>query len=60
MRFEVEILQDEAGQWVATAVEYGVTATGRTEKEALAMVMDALTSHFRKSGGAPPVSEPRQ
>ena len=60
MRFEVEILQDEAGQWVATAVEYGVTATGRTEKEALAMVMDALTNHFRKSGGAPPVREPRQ
>ena len=60
MRFEVEVQQDEAGQWVATAVEYGVTAKGRTEKEALALVMDALTSHFRKSGGAPPVRDQRQ
>jgi hypothetical protein len=60
MRFEVEVLQDEAGQWIATAVEYGVTAKGRTEKEALALVVDALTDHFRKSGGAPPVREPTQ
>ena len=60
MRFEVEVQQDEAGPWVATAVEYGVTAKGRTEKEALALVMDALTNHFRKSGGTPPVREPRQ
>jgi predicted RNase H-like HicB family nuclease len=49
MRFEIEVQQDEAGLFVATAVEYGVTATGRTEKEALARIVDALTLHFKKS-----------
>ena len=49
MTFEVEIYRNEAGEWVATAVEYGVSATGRTEKEALARVMDALADHFKKS-----------
>jgi hypothetical protein len=49
MRFEVEVHQNEAGEWVATAVEYGITVTGRTEKEALALVTDALALHFKKS-----------
>lgn len=49
MQFEVEIYQSEAGEWVATAVLYGVTATGRTEKEALARIMDALTARFKQT-----------
>lgn len=49
MRFEVEVAQNEAGEWIATAVEHPVTATGRTEKEALAMLMEKLAAHFKKS-----------
>jgi hypothetical protein len=51
MRFEVEVYQNEAGEWVATAVEYDVTARGRTEKESLAILMDSLTAHISKGGG---------
>ena len=51
MRFEVEVYQDEVGEWVATAIEYDITAKGRTEKESLAILMDALTAHVRKGGG---------
>ena len=51
MKFEVEVYQNEAREWVATAVAYGVTATGRTEKEALARMMDALAQHFKKTPG---------
>jgi predicted RNase H-like HicB family nuclease len=53
MQFEVEIYKKETGEWVATAVEYGVSATGRTEPEALARVMDALSAHF-KTAPKPP------
>jgi len=49
MQFEVEVYQNEAKEWVATAVAYDVTATGRTEKEALARIMEALAQHFKKS-----------
>ncbi len=49
MQFEVEVYQNEAREWVATAVTYNVTATGRTEKEALARIMEALARHFKKS-----------
>ena len=52
MKFEVEVYQNEAGDWVATAVAYGVTATGRTEKEALVRVMEALARHLKKAPGA--------
>jgi predicted RNase H-like HicB family nuclease len=48
VRFEVEVYQNEAKEWVATAVAYGVTATGRTEKEALARVTEALAQHLKK------------
>ena len=48
MRFEVEVYKNDAGEWMAEAVEYKVTATGRTEKEALARVMDALAAHFKQ------------
>jgi hypothetical protein len=50
MRFEVEVYQNDTGEWVATAVEYDVTVTGRTEKESLAMLMDSLRAHIRKGG----------
>lgn len=49
MKFEVEIYQNEASEWVATAVAYNVTVTGRTEKEAIARVMEALAQHFKTS-----------
>ena len=47
MQFEVEIFQNDTGEWVATAVEYGVTVTGRVENEALSRLMDALAVHFK-------------
>ena len=47
MQFEVEIFKNDTGEWVATAVEYKVTVKGRTEQEALAMMMDALAKHFK-------------
>ena len=49
VKFEVEIYRTETGEWVATAVEHAVTATGRTEKEALAILMERLSAHFKKS-----------
>jgi hypothetical protein len=48
LKFEVEVYQNELGEWVATAVEYEVTAKGLSEKEALAKVMDALAAHFKQ------------
>lgn len=50
MRFEVEVYRNEAGEWVAEAVEYKVSARGATEKEALARVMEALSLHFKRAG----------
>ena len=47
MQFEIELHKNEQGLVVATAVEHGVTATGLTENEALAKIMDALTLHFK-------------
>jgi predicted RNase H-like HicB family nuclease len=49
VQFEVEVYRNEAGDWVATAVAYNVTTTGRTEKEALARMMEALAAHFKKA-----------
>ena len=49
MKFEVEVYQNDTGAWVATAVEYKVTVTGRTEKEALARMMEALSGHFKRT-----------
>ena len=53
MQFEVEVYKDEAGGWVATAVAYQITAKGRTENEALAMMMEALTKHFKTAAAKP-------
>ena len=47
----MEIYQNDASEWVATAVAYNVTATGRTEKEALARVMEGLAQHFKTRAG---------
>lgn len=48
MQFEVEVHRNEAGEWVATAVEHAVTVTGRTEQEALMRLLGALGRHFKK------------
>lgn len=48
VRFEVEIEKNDAGEFIATAIEHAVSATGRTEKEALAILMDKLAAHFKK------------
>ena len=48
VNFEVEIYQNDAGEWVATAVEHGVSAKGAVEKEALARLMEALAAHFKQ------------
>jgi predicted RNase H-like HicB family nuclease len=47
MQFEVEVYRNEAGDWVATAVEHAVTVNGRTEQEALTRLLDALAQHFK-------------
>lgn len=49
MQFEVEVQRNEMGGWVAVAVAWGVQATGRTEDEALALLMEALAKHFKTS-----------
>lgn len=49
MQFEVELVRNELGEWVATAVAHAVTVSGRTEGEALARLMDALAAHFKKT-----------
>ena len=48
VKFEVEVYKNEAGEWVATAVEHDVSASGRSEKEALAILMEKLSAHFKK------------
>ena len=47
MQFEVEVYKNDMGEWVAEAIQHGVTAKGRTENEALAAIMDALAVHFK-------------
>ena len=49
MRFEVDLVQEEGGLFRATAVAYpGVSVTGRTEKEALGLLVDALDKHMKE------------
>ena len=48
MQFEVEIYRNELGEWVAAAVAYPVSATGRSENEALARLWEALARHVKK------------
>lgn len=48
MRIEVDLVQAE-GLYKATAVAYpAVTVTGRTEKEALGLLVDALEKHLKE------------
>jgi len=48
MRFEVDLIQEEGGLFRATAVAFpAVSVTGRTEKEALGLLIDALDRHFK-------------
>ena len=49
MQFEVEVHRNELGEWVAVAIAWGVQATGRTENEALARIVEKLTQHFKTS-----------
>ena len=48
MRLEVEVLQEEGGLFRATAVAYpDVSVTGRTEKEALALLLEAVAKYLK-------------
>jgi len=54
MRFEVELTQDDAGVFKAAAVAYPeVTATGRTEKEALGLLMEAMDRFMKLEARKP-------
>ena len=49
MRFEVEVFKDEAGLFQAAAIAYPeVKASGRTEKEALGLLMEAMERYMKK------------
>jgi predicted RNase H-like HicB family nuclease len=55
MHFEVELSEEEGGIFKAVAVAYpAVTASGRTEKEALGLLMEAMEKYMRSQakGGA--------
>jgi predicted RNase H-like HicB family nuclease len=48
MQFEVELSEEEGGVFKAIAVVYPtVTASGRTEKEALGLLMEAMEKYMR-------------
>jgi hypothetical protein len=49
MKLEVEVVQEDGGIFRATAVSYpDVTVTGRTEKEALGLLLEAVGKYLRK------------
>lgn len=50
MRLEVEVVQEEdGGLFRATAIPYpDVSVTGRTEKEALGLLLEAVGKYLRK------------
>jgi predicted RNase H-like HicB family nuclease len=51
MRFEVDLIEEEGGVFKASAVAYPtVTATGRTEKEALGLLMEAMDRYMNAQG----------
>ena len=51
MRFEVDLTEEEGGGFKATAVAYpSVSATGRTEKEALGLLMEAMDRYMKAQG----------
>ena len=49
MRFEVDLVQEEGGLFRATAIAFpSVAVTGRTEKETLALLVEALDKHMKE------------
>ena len=55
MRVEVELIEEEGGRFRATAVAYPtVTATGRTEKEALGLLMEAMERYLKQEARKAP------
>ena len=54
MQFEVDVEKNDKGEFVATAIAYNISVTGRTENEALAMLMDKLNQHFRSDRARTP------
>jgi hypothetical protein len=54
MRLEVEVVQEEGGLYRATAVLYpDVSVTGRTEKEALGLLLEAVGKYLKSQPSAP-------
>jgi hypothetical protein len=54
MRVEVELVEEEGGLFRATAVAYPeVSVSGRTEKEALGLIMEAVEKHLLKQARDP-------
>ena len=52
MRIEVEVAKDDTGLFRATAIAYPeVTATGRTETEALGLLMEAMERYMKRQAG---------
>ena len=48
MKLEVEVVQEEGGLYRATAVLYpDVSVTGRTETEALGLLLDAVAKYLK-------------
>jgi hypothetical protein len=55
VRIEVDLVQEEGGLFRATAVAYPrVTVAGRTEKEALGLLVDALEKHMKEEARKAP------
>ena len=53
VRFEVEVTKDDAGLFQATAIAYPeVTVSGRTEKEALGLLMEAMERYMKKQASS--------
>jgi hypothetical protein len=49
VRIEVELVQEESGLFRATAVAYpSVTVTGRIEKEALGLLVQAMEKYMKE------------
>jgi len=48
VKLEVEVVQEKGGLYRATAVPYpDVTVTGRTEKEALGLLLEAVGKYLK-------------
>jgi hypothetical protein len=49
VRIEVDLVQEDGGLFRAMAVAYpSVTVTGRTEKEALGLLVQAMEKHMKE------------